>query len=226
MESYKKTWLSKYKGVPEAAHGFPTCMYIISLEAWRRGLTVKFNMKRKKSIMTGLSFTVSDGEKEHNFHGARGDRTTREAKKICANKGKTLKYLKAANVSIPEGKDFPSDVPIEELLNYAEELGYPLVLKPSTGGGGGGFGVVTNIKSKEEMEQRINRLKEILPNSSIIIERFFVGEDFRINVFNGKVIGAFHRRAQSVVGNGKYSLRKLLRLKNKERNASHFLSSS
>src|SRR5699024_616203 len=60
----------------------------------------------------------------------------------------------------------------------------------------------------------------------IIIERFFVGEDFRINVFNGKVIGAFHRRAQSVVGNGKYSLRKLLRLKNKERNASPFLSSS
>src|SRR5699024_8383617 len=56
--------------------------------------------------------------------------------------------------------------------------------------------------------------------------RFLVGEDFSINVFNGKVIGAFHRRAQSEVGNGKDYLKKLLRLKNKERNASRVLYSS
>lgn len=226
MEGYKNTWLLKYRDIPPAAYGFPTCMYTITLEAWRRGLKVRFNMKRRKSIMTGLSYTIMDGKKEHTFHGSRGDKTTKKAIKVCADKGQTLKYLKAAEVPVPEGKDFSSDIGVDELLKYAEQLGYPLVLKPSTGGGGGGFGVVTNINSKTDLEKNIIRLKRILPDSSIIIERFFVGEDFRINVFNGKVIGAFHRRAQSVIGNGKHTLRKLLKNKNVERQASPFLSTS
>jgi len=226
LKNYKNTWLYKYKHIPDTAHGFPTCMYVISLEAWRRGLKVKFNMKRRKSIMTGLSYSISNGEKEHLFYGSRGDLTTREANRICADKGQTIRNLKAANVSVPEGKDFPSETPIEELLDYAEKLGYPLVLKPSTGGGGGGVGVVINIKTTEEMKDNIIRLKELKPKSSLIIERFFVGEDFRVNVFNGKVIGAFHRRAQSVIGDGKHTLKELLRIKNKERNASPFLATS
>lgn len=226
MKGYKEAWLSKYKGIPKAAHGFPTCMYTVSLESWRRGLKVRFNMKRRKSIMNGLSYTITDGHKIHTFYGARGDATTREAINSCADKGKTLKLLKKGSIPVPEGRDFPSKTTTQELLNYAEALGYPLVLKPSTGGGGGGFGVVTNIKSKEEMEKHITGLKKILPNSSIIIERFFVGEDFRVNVFNGKVIGAFHRRAQSVVGDGKHTLEGLLKIKNEERNASPFLSTS
>lgn len=226
MNGYKDTWLSKYESVPKVAHGFPTCMYLVSLEAWRRGLKVRFNMKRRKSIMTGLSYTIMDDKKMHTFHGARGDETTGEAIRSCADKGQTLKLLKRGKVSVPEGRDFTSNTTTEELLKYAEQLGYPLVLKPSTGGGGGGFGVVTNIKSNEEMEKYIIRLKRILPKSSIIIERFFVGEDFRVNVFNGKVIGAFHRRAQSLVGDGKHTLEELLKIKNQERKASPFLSSS
>src|SRR5699024_5528587 len=158
------------------------------------------------------------------FNGARGDLTSKKALKICANKGLTNKYLREGKVSVPEGKAFPSEVENGTILEYADSLGYPLVLKPSTGGGGGGTGVVTNIQSTNELEKNLLKLRAHLPNSSILVERFFVGEDFRVNVFNGEVIGAFHRRAQSLVGDGKNTLKTLLKQKNVERSASPFLA--
>jgi len=226
MTRYKKTWLKKYKYIPKSAYGFPTCMYIISLEAWRRDLKVTFNMRRSRSLMTGLSFTVTNGKKTYRFNGSRGSKTKREAIEICKNKSLTLEYLRKANIPVPEGKDFSPDTLEEKLINYANSLGYPLVLKPGTGGGGGGFGVVTNIQTEQEMKRCIRRLKRRAPRSRILIERFFEGEDFRINVFQGKVIGAFHRRAQSVVGNGRDTIAQLIQAKNEERQASPFLAKS
>ena len=223
---YKKSWLPKYEHIPEAAWGFPTCMYTMSLEAWRRGLEVTFNLRRSRSLMTGISYTVSDGENIHTFKGSRGSETKREAINVCVNKAHTLQLLRESNIPVPEGQDFKSGTSMKTLLDYSNELGYPLVLKPGTEGRGGGFGVVTNIQSEEEMEAYIKRLKRIAPNSRILIERFFVGEDYRINVFNGKVIGAFHRKALSVLGDGRHSLVELLELKNEERRTSPFLRNS
>lgn len=223
MAEYKNTWFLKYKNVPEEAYGFLTCMYVMSLEAWRRNLEVKFFLKRSKSLMHGISYSVSDGKDTHYFSGSRGDETDRQAIRICADKQLTKKYLEKMNVSVPEGKSFDENASVEDIVNYSEKLGYPLVLKPNSGGGGG-VGVVTNIKNSKDMIKHLKKIKGVSRFPSVIVERYFVGEDYRINVLNGKILGAFHRRAQSVVGDGIHNIQELLRLKNEERSASPFLA--
>ncbi len=50
----------------------------------------------------------------------------------------------------------------------------------------------------------------------VIVEKFFSGEDFRVYVLEDKVIGAFHRRAASIVGDGKSNIKTLLSQKIKK----------
>src|SRR5699024_7489480 len=197
-------------------------MYLMSLESWRRGLQLKFQIKKHRNILSAVSYSLNDGVNEHIFHGSRGDFVSKEAIKICMNKDLTNKYLSEANVSVRVGKGFTESVSDNEILNYANKIGYPVVLKPATGEGGAG--VVTNIKNDKELQNNLNRFRKLNPAGKVIVEKFFVGEDFRVYVLDGKVIGAFHRRAQSVVGDGTSTLRELLIKKNKERHLSPFLA--
>lgn len=225
MFDYKKTWLLKYKNmISESAYGFSTCMYAMSLEAWRRGLEVTFKLKNEKRLFHGISYIVSDGELVHNFDGSMGDASDPKTVPICRNKGIANSYLKEASIPIPVGKSFNKEISNNEILNYAEKIGYPLVLKPVDGGGG--VGVITNIKNKNDLESNLIHLRDRRFRKEVIVERFFVGEDYRIVVLDDKVIGAFHRRAQSIVGDGKSNIKILLQRKNQERNASPFLSGS
>lgn len=225
MYNYKKSWFSKHNGmISESAFGFATCMYAMSLEAWRRGLDVTFKLKNKKRLFNGISYTVSDGTKVHKFDGSKGDASDPKTATICQNKGITNKYLRDAYIPVPTGKSFEQDTENNDILKYADKIGYPLVLKPI--GGGGGVGVVTNIKYREELEKFLKNLRDKRTKKEVIVERFIVGEDYRILVLDGKVIGAFHRRAQSVVGDGETNIKTLLMRKNEERNTSPFLSGS
>src|SRR5699024_10713414 len=90
--------------------------------------------------------------------------------------------------------------------------------------GEGGAGVITNICSEDEMKKHLNHLRHVKGNTSVIIEKYFIGEDYRINILNGEIIGAFHRRTLNVIGDGNHSIRELLKLKNKDRKLSPFLA--
>lgn len=222
MSDYKDTWLPKYRDmVPKAAHGFATCMYSMSLEAWRRGLDVTFKLKNKRRLFYGISYTVSNGVKTHHFDGSMGDISDPATIKICRNKGLTNEFLRKADVPTPLGRAFDEESDNAEIIEYALEIGFPLVIKPIDSGGG--YGVVTNIQSKEEFEKHLINLRNKLGKKAVIAERFIKGEDYRILVLDGKVIGAYHRRALSVLGNGKDTIEVLLKKKVKERNASPFL---
>jgi len=210
--------------IPESAYGFTTCLYAMSLEAWRRGLEVTFKLKPTRRYFNGISYIVSDGINQHLFDGSMGDVSDPKTVSICRNKGETNKYLRKAAVPMPIGKAFTSEVTNDEILKYADEIGYPLVLKPIDGGGG--LGVTTNIKSRKKLGELLIELRNKRNRRSVIVEHFFEGEDYRIVVLDGNVIGAFHRRAQSVIGDGKNSIRELLRLKNRERRVSPFLKGS
>lgn len=224
MNNYKSEWLPHLKqAVPEAAKGKGTCMYIMALEGWRRGLELKFIKKKGTGLLKSVAFSLSDGKNEHVFNGSRGDTVTKEAIKICTSKGLTNKYLAEANVPIPGGKAFAKEESNDNIINYANKVGYPLVIKPSDSDGGGA-GVITNIKDQKEMESAL--LKVRVKPISVVVERFFVGEDFRVYVLDGKVIGAFHRRAASVVGDGKLNIKELLDQKNSARQLSPFLAKS
>lgn len=211
IEQYNDQWLQHLKdSIPEEARGYTLSMYCIALEGWRRGMTLKFNNinSRKSEIKYTLTFK---GE-EHSFVVSRGDMVTREAMKICKYKSLTKDYLSNASVPVPEGKAFEENTSDEELSDYAKKLGYPLVLKPVDGTGG--RGVIANIKSKKEFKEALSFIKYDLGYKRLIIERYFSGKDYRVYVVKDKVLAVLDRIPANVLGNGKDTVRELLRVKN------------
>ncbi|MHC0552916.1 ATP-binding protein [Salinicoccus sp. CNSTN-B1] len=92
----------------------------------------------------------------------RGDLVSKEAVKICINKDLTKKHLVEAGVKTPQGEVFNKNDSDEEIQKYAEQLGYPLVLKPTDGTGGAG--VIANIKNAEEIQQALQYVRVQLKN--------------------------------------------------------------
>ena len=200
--------------IPEEVYGYTVSMYSVALEGWRRGLTLKFiNENRRRSEIT-YSLTDKNG-KTHYFSVARGDKVPREAIRICVNKDLTKQFLSKAGVPIPEGTNFNKDATDEEIIAYANELGYPLVLKPSDGTGGAG--VIANIKNEQEFADALKYVKYDLGFEKLIVEKYVPGDDYRVHVIDGKVIAAFKKEPANVVGDGKKTIRELIDEKNEER---------
>lgn len=215
MKQNRDNWLpSLEKSVPKEAYGYTVSMYSVALEGWRRGLTLKFINKNRSKAQT--IFKLSNEKKEHYFSVTRGDIVPRSAIKICIDKHLTKNYMEKSNVPTPKGEKFSEDSDNNDILNYSNTLGYPLVIKPSDGTGGDG--VIANIKNEEEFKEALEYIRHDLGYKSIIVERYFPGEDYRLYVIGGKVIGAFKKNPANVVGDGTSTIKNLLKLKNNERN--------
>lgn len=93
---------------------------------------------------------------------------------------------------------------------YAKKLGYPLIVKPNSKSQGSGVCLVSN-----EKELRRALLAVFKSDKVAIIERYLPGHDYRIVVLDGEIISAYERVALSVVGDGKSSILKLLKQKQK-----------
>lgn len=217
MEKNKATYLPHLQdSIPEEAFGYTVSMYSVALEGWRRGLTLKFiNNNRKKAH---IHYKLSYKGREHRFTVARGDAVPKSAIKICVDKDLTKEYLQKAGVSIPKGKAFTEKTNDEEIVNYANELGYPLVIKPTDGTGGSG--VIANIENEKEFSKALSYVKYDLGYSNVIVEKYIPGDDCRLHVIDGKVIAAFKKLPANVIGDGKHSIKYLIKEKNKIRTKS------
>lgn len=211
-----KEWLPHLENsVPETVSGDRLSIYAIALEGWRRGLTVKFyNVKyRKKAI---VRYSLSDGEKEVKFAYSTGPDVTKEAKRICGNKVLTKEYLEKANVPVPQGKKFSENTSNNEIIKYvSENINYPVVVKPSSGKMG--RGVIANISDETELKNALNVVRNEFGYKSVIIEEFIPGEEYRIYVIDGKAIAAMNRIPANIIGNGKNTIKELIKIKNKLR---------
>ncbi|WP_449355101.1 ATP-grasp domain-containing protein [Virgibacillus natechei] len=201
--------------LPEHAHGYMSSGYSIALEGWRRGLDlkIKVNYQRRKSKV--IEYVLSDKEKSHYFQITRGDLVSRKAVKICVNKDQTKEYLLKESVETPKGDTFDESKTDNEILEFANHAGYPLVIKPTDGTGGAG--VIANIKNEKEMKQAITYVRGQLNSKNVIVEQFFQGQDHRLYVVGGEVVGVFKRDPASVTGNGTDTIEKLLEKKNEDR---------
>lgn len=198
--------------------------YAIALEGWRRGLTLKWHVKdseKFKDMKTwyvdrpGLLFSLSSEDKTHYFFRSRGDKVTNEAVELGMNKAKTKEILDKYDVTNPEGKFFSKETPDQSVLDYANHLGYPIVLKPVDGSFG--RGVVSNITSKGEMEHSIDYVRNEMNYKDVIVEQYIPGDDLRLYVVDDKVVGAIKRIPPNIIGDGINSIEALIELKNEER---------
>jgi cyanophycin synthetase len=101
----------------------------------------------------------------------------------------------------------------EEAIRRAEELGYPVVIKPADLDGG--VGVKTNLQTAESVAKAF--LAAVKFSQQVLVEKHVQGRDYRILVASGEVFGVYERVAGGVTGNGRDSVTTLLERQNQER---------
>ena len=215
MRIVKNNWPNHLRNTyyPKVAQGDKLSMYTIALEGWRRGLELEFYIvkrKRKKEV----NYSLKSREKKVNFAVSKGDGVSLEAVKICGDKWKTKKLLTEHNVPVPRGFIISNDYSDDILNDRLAGLTFPLVIKPTNTNLG--KDVYTQIQDREELKRILNRLKD--KHKSFIIEEYINGEEYRVYILNGKVLASTKRIPANVVGDGKSSIRELIRYKNKLRN--------
>lgn len=233
MEDVNREWLPHlHDEFVSEANGTLLDAYVVALEGWRRGLTLRWHVKdseKFKDMKTwfvdnpGLLFSLSSDEKTHYFFRSRGDLVTNEAVEIGSDKAKTKQIFRDKGIPTPEGKFFSEAETDEQILAYAQQLGYPVVLKPTDGSFG--KGVVANITSDGEMTYSIDYVRHELGYKDVIVEKYIPGEDLRLYVVDNEVVGAIKRIPPHVIGDGINSIEALIELKNEERRLSPRLSS-
>lgn len=225
MVSVNENWLPHlHPEVVSEVEGNYLDAYVVALEGWRRGLTLRWHVKdseKFKEMKTwyvdepGQLFSLHSKEKSHYFFRTRGDKVTNEAVEKGMDKQRTKELLKKAGIPVPDGRQFSRKDDEETVIEYAETLGYPVVIKPKDGSFG--RGVMSDIKSEEELKYSLQYLREQLEEDQIIVEKYIPGNDYRLYVVDDKVVGAILRVPPNVVGDGINSIEALIDIKNSER---------
>ncbi len=131
------------------------------------------------------------------------DATPNISTKIARNKQWASALLRQAGLPTP-----PHGVPrsVEEALHIAGRIGYPVVVKPVDLDGG--KGVAAGLDSEIEVRQAYEIAKKLSPN--VLVEKHVEGKDYRLTVFNGKLLWANERVPGGVWGDGVSTISALL----------------
>ncbi|MEA4827311.1 MAG: D-alanine--D-alanine ligase [Clostridium sp.] len=99
---------------------------------------------------------------------------------LCMDKGMSKKIFIAENIKTPKW------VLIKKLskIDYSkiEEIGYPLIIKPNSGGSSIGISIINN---KYELEETLNKA---LKYDDILVEEFIKGQEITCCMLDGKVL--------------------------------------
>jgi cyanophycin synthetase len=122
---------------------------------------------------------------------------------LAGDKEDTKYLLEQAEIPVPRGEIIRRERSLKESCRY---VGYPLVAKPINGNHG--RGITVDINTYEEALEAFHIAKKV--SSSVIIEKYITGEDYRLLVINNKLVAAAKRTPANVVGNGKSSIQELI----------------
>ncbi|MEO1030684.1 MAG: cyanophycin synthetase [Bacteroidota bacterium] len=124
---------------------------------------------------------------------------------LACDKEDTKYLLEQAEVEVPRGDIIRRERSLEEACRY---VGYPLVIKPIDGNHG--RGITVNIQNYDEALEAFRHAKNSSKSGAIIVEKFIVGEDYRLLVINNKLVAAALRSPAHVVGNGTSTIQELI----------------
>ncbi|MFM8890773.1 MAG: cyanophycin synthetase, partial [Planctomycetia bacterium] len=162
-----------------------------------------------RRLNDGSLVRLGQGAKQRRIIAAETDRTGAVAESIAQDKELTRTLLAEAGIPVPEGR------PVADAADawvVAEEIGGPVVVKPRYGNQGRGVSV--NLSTREEVQRGWQVAHD--EESTVVVERFVTGHDYRVLVVGGKMVAAARRHPPSVVGDGRQTVRQLVDLVNED----------
>ncbi|WP_415296787.1 bifunctional glutamate--cysteine ligase GshA/glutathione synthetase GshB [Clostridium perfringens] len=180
---------------------------ILILDAIKRG--IEFNMMDRLENFISLS----DGEKvEYVKQATKTSKDSYITALIMENKLVTKDILRENNIRVPKGKDYDNtDEAKKDFRLFKDEK---IVIKPKSTNFGLGISIFPGEYSREDY----NKAVEIAfrEDSSILIEEFMTGKEYRFLVIGEEVVGILHREPANVIGNGESTIEELVFEKNKD----------
>lgn len=128
---------------------------------------------------------------------------------LACDKEDTKYLLEQAEVDVPRGEIIRRESSLEETCRYVR---FPLVIKPV--GGNHGRGITVNITNLEDARVAFHAAKEV--SSAVIVEKFIVGEDYRLLVINNVLVAAAKRTPAHVIGDGVSTVKQLVDIVNSD----------
>jgi cyanophycin synthetase len=141
--------------------------------------------------------------------------TTAVAHYACNHKRITSNLLSAAQIKVPKGYRIKKNHSGDYLKETFKDLTKPLVVKPSDGTWGENITVGISNYDKYLEAVKLAASYSSKKNSSIVVEEMFDGIEYRILASNKKVIGILNRIPAHVFGDGKSSIKQLIKEENK-----------
>lgn len=180
---------------------------ILILDAIKIG--IEFNMMDRLENFISLS----DGEKvEYVKQATKTSKDSYITALIMENKLVTKDILKENNIRVPKGKDYDNiDEAKKDFRLFKDEK---IVIKPKSTNFGLGISIFPGEYSREDYDKAVEiAFRE---DSSILIEEFMTGKEYRFLVIGEEVVGILHREPANVIGNGESTIEELVFEKNKD----------
>jgi cyanophycin synthetase len=122
---------------------------------------------------------------------------------LAGDKEDTKYLLERAEVPVPRGEIIRKESSLEETCSYVR---FPLVIKPINGNHG--RGITVDIQNYEDALVAFKHAQKV--SSSVIVEKYITGVDYRLLVINHTLVAAALRTPAHVVGNGKSNIQQLV----------------
>ncbi len=152
------------------------------------------------------------GRAEYVKQATRTSADTYIAPLIMENKEVTKIVLKEHGINVPEGITVKSAEEAEK--GYAIFEGKDIVVKPKSTNFGKGVIILKAVRSREEYKNAVGQALKY--DSSVLIEEFIQGREYRFLVIGEEVPAILHRVPANVVGDGKHTIEELVNEKNKD----------
>jgi cyanophycin synthetase len=171
-------------------------------EARRRGIPVR-RLNSRSLVQLGL------GRNLRRIQATLTDHTSAIAIEIAQDKDDTKRVLEAIGLPVPHGDVAES---ADEAVELAQEIGFPVILKPLDLSHGRGISArLTDESAVRDAWTRASQYSERL-----IVEQFAEGRDHRVLVIGGKLVAVAERVPAHVKGDGVHSIRELIDAANQD----------
>ena len=133
--------------------------------------------------------------------------------KIAGDKYLVSQLLSEKGLPVPVSRCFLSSL-IEEAIEYFIQNDYPVVVKPCRGTSGG-VGVTAGVDSIKDFKKAFYEAS--FYDQYVLIEQFIVGENIRLLILDKVFLSAVRRIPGYVVGDGKNTIKTLIKKTNHQR---------
>jgi cyanophycin synthetase len=156
-------------------------------------------------LTSGNLVQLGYGSLQRRIWTAETDRTSAIAESISSDKDLTKILLTQCGVPIPSGEVVNSP---EEAWSVAQDIGLPVVVKPTDANHG--RGVALDLRQREDIEAAF--LVAQREGTDVMVERFIPGDEHRLLVVGDKVVAASRGETARITGDGVHTVTELIDL--------------